>query len=1037
MKKFTFLFVLFVIMITNAFAQLNVIVNANNDTICAGRNATLTAVATGGQAPYQYSWSNAATNSSTQVIPTTTTTYFVTVTDNNSVTATGSIVITVNPKPTITANNATICGMGQVATLCASGGTNYTWSNGATTTCRTASPPNTNTYYVTGTNENGCSNTARAIVTVSSPPQLNVNNASICIGNSANICASGQSISYTWSTTETETCISVAPTVTTSYYVTGTRTSGCTNTARSVVTVNDIPVITIKNNKDSVCGGTVVNLNATGANNYTWSTMQTGSSINVSPTTSTVYSVVGSVGGCTASSSISITVYPIPIVTATGGSICGGSGFVNVCADGALDYTWNNGQSVSCFTVSPSVSTTYTVTGTSADGCTKTARAVVGVGTTPTITAANGTNCSGVAITICASGGNSYTWSTGNTGNCVSVNPTVTTTYFVTGANTSGCTNLDTAIVTVKPLPDVGATGGIICRGSSIFICVTGGNTYTWSTGPTQSCISVAPTATINYTVSGTGANGCIATAVSNVIVNQRPVITATGGAICSGSGSVTVCASGGTDYSWNNGETTDCFSASPTVNTTYTVTGTDENTCTNTAKAAVVISTTPTITATGGGTCEGVSIGICASGGNTYTWSNDSIGSCITVNPTATTTYTVTGANASGCVNTADAVVTTLSLPSISSTGGMICLGSSIYICVTGGTAYTWSTTQTQSCISVAPTATTNYTVTGSGTNGCINTAESNVIVNQPPTITATGGAMCSGTASVVIFASGGIDYTWDTGETTSSITVSPTASVTYAVTGVDANSCSNTAEAVVVIGQTPTITANNGSICKGSSISICGGGGDTYTWSEGTSGMCAIVAPTITTTYTVTGTNADGCTNTANAVVTVKQLPNVIASNDTAICIGYSADICASGGVSYTWSTISTMTCISVNPTVTTTYYVTGTGTNGCKKADDVVIIVNSCVGITENNNKIGLNVFPNPTEENINIIFNIEKPMGISVKLVNLSGQVVYSEKLEYYKGTYSKAISLLDKTGGVYYLQIITDNTTLTRKIILVR
>ena len=150
------------------------------------------------------------------------------------------------------------------------------------------------------------------------------------------------------------------------------------------------------------------------------------------------------------------------------------------------------------------------------------------------------------------------------------------------------------------------------------------------------------------------------------------------------------------------------------------------------------------------------------------------------------------------------------------------------------------------------------------------------------------------------------------------------------------------------ITVNPLPTVVASNDTtICNGSSATISASGASTYSWDNGLgAGQSHTVNPTTTTTYVVTGTDANGCQNTDNVIVTVNPLPTVVASNDTTICNGSSATISASGASSYSWDNgLGVGQSHTVNPTTTTTYVVTGTDANGCQNTDNVIITVTNC--------------------------------------------------------------------------------------------
>jgi hypothetical protein len=178
--------------------------------------------------------------------------------------------VTVNQKPTVTVNSPTICA-GGTANLAANGASAYTWTGGLPNGANITTPVlnNTTNYTVTGTDANGCSNTAISTVTVNALPNVTVNSPSICEGISASLTANGAT-SYTWTGGLSNSASVTTPVLnsSTSYIVTGTDANGCKNTATSNVTVNAKPTVTV--NSPAICAGQSAALSAGGASTYTW-----------------------------------------------------------------------------------------------------------------------------------------------------------------------------------------------------------------------------------------------------------------------------------------------------------------------------------------------------------------------------------------------------------------------------------------------------------------------------------------------------------------------------------------------------------------------------------------------------------------------------------------------------------------------------------------------------------------------------------------------------------------------------------------------
>ena len=492
----------------------------------------------------------------------------------------------------------------------------------------------------------------------------------------------------------------------------------------------------------------------------------------------------------------------------------------------------------------------------------------------------------------------------------------------------------------VKPI----ITGtNIICKGVSTNLTASGGTNYVWSSGETTATISVSPSATATYTVTVTGLNNCTASASRTITVNDPPIVTIAGANICTGT-STTLTATGGGTYLWNTGNTTASINVSPLANTTYTVTVTAANGCTASTTRIVVISPPPVINITGTlVVCVNQSTTLTAFGGVTYLWSTQATTSSITVTPVVNTSYTVTVTDANGCTATQSRTVTVSGLtinPAIAG-DNIICVGETTSLTASGGVTYIWSNNATTATINVAPIATTTFTVTVTDLTGCTGIARSTVQVNPKPNVDISGSTVFCRVNPVALTASGALTYLWSTGQTTSSISVSPISTTEYRVTGTDSNGCvaSDTIRVSVADFSQVSITGNN-IICLGDSTILKAIGGISYIWNTSQTADSIKVRPAVTTTYTVTVTIANGCTTILNRTVTVNIPPAAGITGNLSICSGGSTALTASGGGTYLWNTGLTTSVINVTPLINTTYTVTVTGTNSCTSTRSVIV-------------------------------------------------------------------------------------------------
>ena len=288
--------------------------------------------------------------------------------------------------------------------------------------------------------------------------------------------------------------------------------------------------------------------------------------------------------------------------------------------------------------------------------------------------------------------------------------------------------------------------------------------------------------------------------------------------------------------------------------------------------------------------------------------------------------------------------------------------------------TSWSWSfpggtpTTSTAQNPSVTYTNSGTYTVTLTSANasGTSTAVSQTITVNASPTIAISNATICSG-SSIVLSASGATTYSWNTGATTASISVTPTVSTNYTINGTNISGCANTKTVSVTVNSLPNVSATSATICSGSTGTIVASGASTYTWNTGATGPNLVVTPTLNTTYTVTGSSSSGCIKTATASIIVGTAPS-IAVNSISVCAGSSATLTASGVTTYTWSTGSNTSSISVTPTATSVYTVTGnlagcgaTATNTATVsviANPTVAVSNKtvCAGTTANLNASG---------------------------------------------------------------------------------
>ncbi|MBK6985820.1 MAG: PKD domain-containing protein [Bacteroidetes bacterium] len=896
--------------------------NAGTDaTVCVGSSATLTA--TGGTS---YNWTPNTNLSSTNIAnpvanPTVTTDYTVTVTNNG---CSKDDVIRVNVLAAPTANAGTdknVC-LGSTTSLNASGGTSYLWSPATGLSSNTIANPIVNTtvnltYTVTVSN-GACSSTDAVNVNVLSLPLVNAGTDKvICTGDSAILNGSG-GLTYTWSPTSYFDGFTFHPVIdfpnsvspkafpylggTTSYTLTASNGS-CT--ASDVVTVTKVSPPNPNAGSDvAICQGNSITLTASGGTSYTWSPAINISNVNsinpdVNPVSTTIYTVSVSNGVCVRNDAVVVTVETTPIAFAGNDiNLCYGSS-ATLNATGGSSYVWSPSQGLSNTGISNPIvtntnTTAYTVTVTTAGGCTATDIMVVNAKPLPTVDAGvNQTICQGNTVVMNpTTSGTTYSWSPSfvfdfaNSSN-PTANPASTSNFTLTVGNGT-CTANDVVTVSVTPLPNADAGADIsICTGASATLTATGGTSYLWtpSTGLSNTTIAnpiTTPTATTNYTVTVTN-NGCSATDVITVNATNSLIVDAgINQTICNGAGALLI-ATGGSSYTWTpstglSSTTGNTVNASPSVTTTYTVNAASGG-CSSTDEVTVFVNPTPTVSITSNGStafCSGGSVGLIAtSSASSYTWSNGALTPSITVNTSGNYNVTVSNGSCTANSNVIAVTVYTAAATSITPNGPTtFCNGGSVILSANTGTNYSWSTGANTQTVSV--TSTGVYSVSVDDVNGCGTGTSSVAITVNPnpnaPVVTAGGAtSICIGDA-VTLFSDAADSYLWNTGATTASISV--TTAGTYSVTNYNSFNCGTTSSGISIAVNdpladftgTPTLVFIPNAVTS-FSANTTGFAPYTYLWEFGDGGTSASATPTHTynlvafNTVSLTVTDNTGC--------------------------------------------------------------------------------------------------------------------------------------------------------------------------------
>ena len=976
-------------------------------TVCSGTTLSLSATPSGTPSgTVTYSWSGPGNFTSTQQNPQISNVtsanagrYYVTATaTDGSCTATSvkSVINTVNTVSVGTINlsnqEVTICkeqGRATLSVSCSggSGTRTYAWSpaDGLSTTSESttyANPQTTTTYTVTITATNTvndvvctASETREFTVAVNAPAVTlgDITAQSVCAGTTLNLSASPSgtttgTVTYSWSGPNSFTSTLQNPQITNvtsanagTYHVTATATNvvngvSCTATSSKIanVQVKELPYITEPDNKNqTVCAGRAISsiTFSHGTGTMSVSNLPAGLNFNSTiglisgtPTQSGTYTVTltNDCGTVTASGTITVNAPSVTLENIANQTVCAGSA-LNLSATptstpvGTVTYAWtgpngftSNEQNIHIDNVTTNHAGNYSVTATATVGsCTVTSTKGSSITiNNPSVTLqdiASQTLCAGENLHLHAAtsgtsvGTVSYAWS-GPAG-------------FTDSGTDMYRNNMTTAYA----------------------------GTYTVTATATRNLSGTICTATDTKSVQVT-VNAPVAGTL-NVVGNTT---------ICAGnSTTLTASITGNTGtmaYAWSPATGLDATSgaqvtANPTATTTYTVTATATvGTCTTstTKQVTVTVNQIPTVAITGNTTfCQGNTETLSATSGYAqYLWSNGSRNASIDV--TTSGSYSVTVTNNSGCQNNASVTVTVLPVPATptaTSVNNTSCASPNGSITVTAptGSNYTYSIGGAfQSATTFSNLSAGNYTLTVKNSSGCTSTTEVEVgATGNSVNATATANTPCAGDMLQLTGASTttGVTYAWTGPNSFTSTQQNPQISNatsanagTYTLTVTEtATNCTKIATVNVTVNALPTVTVSGATtICAGTTANLTAQGANTYVWSNNEE--TATVSIANAGTYTVEGTDVNGCKNTAEVTVTVNT-PSVAlnAMTDVDVCEGGNVALnatlngTATGTVTYAWTGPNSYTSAQQNPQlngVTTAqsgeYTVVATATN-----------------------------------------------------------------------------------------------------------
>lgn len=523
-----------------------------------------------------------------------------------------------------------------------------------------------------------------------------------------------------------------------------------------------------------------------------------------------------------------------------GTTICNGAsnGFVEVHelnSLGAVLYDWSN-DGLGDFdddhfadNLNPG---TYTVQIKDDNNCIETATVAVTTQDPPAALTAftNSTSvlCAGtnsVVYSVANESGVIYHWdyngagsnTTGNGTSSVSIDfnqNALSGTLSVYAQNSCTVTPTLTMAITVNALPTLTISGNnAVCDNSSDVLSVSGANTYTWSTGSNSSSITITPTVNTVYTVNGESAQNCFSSTSFTVESLPSPTvqITTPSATICANQ-TITLNAVGSsTLFIWSDGVISPSNTVTGYNSMEYMVTNTYSNNCFAQATYSLHVLPAPSLTITGDvESCANNTISLTVSGADTYTWSTTENTPQIVYLPSGNTTLSVSATNSlTGCQGTKTFTVGNYITNPITVSGNtLVCMGSTETFTAQGFDFYEWSDGSPLAVRNLSITATTTIQVKGINSTGCKDSTILSIQAASHPSVSILGdNSICDGqTTSLSVNLTGVTSYSWSTGETAITITITPTATEIYTLTALNGPCVSHT-EFTVTVNEIPTV--------------------------------------------------------------------------------------------------------------------------------------------------------------------------------------------------------------------------------------
>lgn len=926
------------------------IADLGNDTaICAGDiaiifNASVRSTGGNGVAITKYTWNDAANGAtkSTDIAGE----YWVAIEDANMCHDTDSVVLIVHDLPDVTLRSDTsICAGDDPVDFIAFGGittdTTYTWSSGEVG--EFISKDDAGMYKVVMEDQFGCLDSDSVELTINDLPIIELRDSTICQGAPAVLfdaeAATPGMTKYTWNDTDESGTFTTD--VAGKYWVIVIDANQCSDTDSVTLTVNSFVPVEIGPDT-AICADepdVLFDAGIEGANSYVWAkedlTPVGNDQTFLTGDAGKYYLALEDSNGCPGVDSIVLTVNVLPEVDlGPDTAVCSGDPKVVFDAGNSgvgMKYSWNiageTGQ-----TYSTDLDDLYWVAIEDVNGCSDTDSVVITVNALPIVDLGDDLEICDVEDSVVIDAvniGASYTWSTGESTQTISIHSNGT--FTVNLVDTNGCLGSDDMELIVFPMPIVALRDTAICIGdvSITFDVGAGFDVYDWKSGESTQTLTTDQDG--EYSVIFTDAQGC--TGYDTVVLVVNPLPTPDLGddqTICADASAVTFDPGTGYDvYAWTGGVST------PTLSTkiagVYEVEVTDDKGCKQTDEVELIVIDMPTPDIIKDETkCPGSShtfdvIGFDnGNGAFTYAWHDGSTNSTfqtsveVSVWVDITDAYGCTGRDLGSVIDKGDLTVNILDGITVD-----LCEGEDVVLIPNYKTAdgyfFTWTNASTGTAETLTANTTGTYDLHVDNGAGCEGAGTIDVVVHPLPVLSTSTAAICDGEAATIGNDLGGnYTYKWDTDETSAQIIV--TTGGTYEQVVTSNKGCISSTTVNVTLNSNPTPDLGDDiTVCEEVLVTLSdksGQAGLTYVWSEGSTTNS--ISPTSSGTYTVTATTSVDCKGVDDVLVTFIGIPVVDLGDDITLCEGESTTIDAENdNLSVRWNTGQLTSEITVNAT------------------------------------------------------------------------------------------------------------------------